>query len=97
MAPPASTSRGKGPALRSSTKRTAEEDVIDVDNLPPATSEPSTKGKGPAKVARYQEPIDVDDPAEWVTHPRSSDGDPASGRLDPHLKFDGAVGVALFE
>jgi len=75
----------------------AEEDVIDVDNLPPATSEPSTKGEGPGKVARYQESIDVDDPAACVTHPRSSDGDPAGGRLDPHLKFDGAVDFALFE
>lgn len=97
MAPPAPMSRGKESGTRSSTKRAAQEDVIDVDNIPSATVEPSTKGKGPAKAARYQEPIGVDDPATWVTPTRSSAGDPASERLNPTLKFDGAVGVALYE
>ena len=66
---------------RSSAKRAAEEDVIDVDSLQTTEVTPpsSGKGKGPAKVARFNEPIDVDNPDTWVTPSRSSAGGPSGG------------------
>jgi len=68
-----------GVAPRSSAKRTADEVVIDVDALLTAEviSSPSGKGKGPAKVARFNEPIDVDNPDTWVTPVPSSAGGPS--------------------
>jgi len=85
---------------RSSTKRTADSEVIDVDTMPSLDTVPSSshKGKGAAKVARFDQPIDVDDPASWVMHASSSAGGPSgAGRAQPSLKFDGPVGVALYE
>lgn len=74
--------------------------MIDVDALcDKGTAAPSLgTGKGVAKVARLENFIDVDEPSSLAT-PQSSrvGGSSSSGRVQPMLKFDGALGVALFQ
>jgi len=74
--------------------------VIDLDALSEAGTAPPSygKGKGAAKVARFEKPIDVDDPVTWTTPASSSAGGPSSaGDKVPMLKFGGSLGVALYE
>lgn len=74
--------------------------MIDIDALSEAGTAPpsSGKGKGAAKVARFEKPIDVDDPVKWTTPASSSAGGPSSaGDKVPMLKFGGSLGVALYD
>lgn len=98
MAPPPPT-RGSGEhATHSSAKRTLEDDIIDIDGRPSTTPIPSTKGKGPAKVRRADDPIDVDNPAAWTfPSPAAAGGTPSTSCFQPMLKFSGALGIALYE
>jgi len=75
------TTKSGGMSTRSSTKRAANEGVIEVDALPTVQAAPtfSGKGKGPAKVARFIDYIDVDDPETWAAPMLSSSGGSASG------------------
>jgi len=97
MAPPTPGHPGGDQVTPSSTKRALEE-IIDVDVLPATTPAPSTKGKNVAKVARIEEPIDVDDPTTWTfSSPGAAGGSSSAGGLQRKLKFDGALGIALYE
>jgi len=68
---------------RASTKRAVDEAVIDVDALPTTGVTPtfSGKGKGPAKVSRFNDFIDVDNPDTWAMSVPSSAGGSSSGFL----------------
>jgi len=89
-----------GHATRSSVKRSAEDGVIDVDAVPAMVQVPSIKAKGKAvaKVARTDEPINVDDPDSWVMPVPSPVGGPSGkGRTQPLMRFGGPLGVAVYE
>jgi len=70
-----------GVVPRSSTKRAADDKVIDVDALPAVVATPSfsNKGKGPAKVSRFNDTIGVDNLETYTTPVPSSAGGPSGG------------------
>jgi len=106
MAPPPGPGRvGAGTVKQPPSTGTLEEDVIDVDALPPVAVAPHAEDNGPAAAFSrnserllVEQPINVDDPETLAKLATASVGGPSGGGgLQPTLKFDGLLGEVLLE